>query len=124
MTRLSTQTRVECAALAVANVGAGMYVAGDDMVLDAGGFSLAFGLALILLALPAGVAATLGTRSRFSDEGTFLNAMAWVFVTVMSVQAHHENTAAYGLALVLLAGTLATFALWWGFARQEVSVVS
>jgi len=124
MTRLSAQTRASCAALAIANVGAGMYVIDDDQVLDAGHSSLIFGLALILLALPAGVAATLGTRSRWSDEGTFVNAVAWVFVTVLSAQAHHEDLAAYGVALILFAGTLATLALWWGFTRQEVGVVS
>lgn len=119
--RLTVQNRVSATALAVANVGAGVYVGSDDAVLAAGGWSWVFGLVMILLALPAGIAAVLGNRSRFLDEGLFVNGIAWVFTTALFLQAHAGSLASGGLATILLAATLATFSLWLGFSRQEAA---
>lgn len=121
MERLTLQNRVASVSLTVANVGAGVYVGADDAVLGAGGWSWVFGVAMILLALPAGIAATTGDRTRFSDEGVFINGIFWVFTTVLFLQAHYGSLASAGLATILFAGTLATFSLWLGYSRQEAA---
>lgn len=119
--RLTLQNRVSATALAMANVGAGVYVGSDDAVLEAGGWSWVFGIVMILLALPAGAAAVSGNRTRFSHEGLFINGIAWVFTTALFLQAHYGSLASAGLATVLLAATLATFSLWLGLSRQEAA---
>lgn len=115
---LSVSTRVSAAALVVANIGAGMFVgANPDVLNDQLGW--AFGLVLIVLAAPAAVTATLGEHTRFLDEGVFASGVAWVLVTALFVQALPFTLAWVGLSLVLVAATIATFALWLGLSRQE-----
>lgn len=118
MAIVTARDRVASAALVIANAGAAMYVLDDPDLFISSTPTFVLGLALILLALPALLAAALGRIGKLADEGIFVNGVLWTLVTALFIQAQATNLARWGIALVFVAATVATFALWVGIHRR------
>lgn len=120
MTTVTARDRVASAALVIANAGAAVYVLDDPDLFISATPTFVLGLALILLALPALLAAAFGRIGRLAVEGLFVNGVLWALVTVLFAQAQATSAAAWGVVLVFVAATVAVFALWVGIHRREV----
>lgn len=120
--KVGEPNRVSSAALAIANVGSGIYIFSEPAYIGADAFVTAMAVIGILLAIPPLIAAVLGWVGPFADEGLFVNGIYWVFITALFALANHASGwAAWGITLVLTAATLAAFSLWLGMRREGLA---
>ena len=118
--KVGQPNRVSCTALAIANVGSGVYIFSEPAYIGAQVFVTTLAAIGILLAIPPLVGAIVGWVGPFADEGLFVNGIYWGFITALFALAHNDPWE-WGLSLILLGGTLASFGLWLGMRREGVS---
>jgi hypothetical protein len=111
--------RVSFAALGIANVGSGIYIASEPAYIGADVFVTTLAVLGVLLALPPLIAAVTGWTTPLADEGLFVNGIYWAFITALFALAHNDPWE-WGLALILLGGTIASFSMWLGVRRMGV----
>lgn len=117
---VDVRDRVSFAALGLANVGAGVYIASEPAYIGRDGFVTVLAVVGILLALPPLIAALAGWMGRLADEGLFVNGIYWAFITALFALARHDAWD-WGLSLILGAATIASFGLWLSVHQREGS---
>ena len=117
---MDVRDRVSFAALGVANVGAGVYIASEPAYIGADTFVTVLAIIGILLAIPPLIATVTGYTNALADEGLFVNGIYWAFITALFALARNDAWE-WGLALILAGGTIASFALWLGYRRSGVA---
>lgn len=117
---MDARDRVSFAALAVANVGAGVYIASEPAYIGADAFVTVLAIAGIFLALPPAIAAITGWAGGLADEGLFANGIYWTFITALFALARQDPWD-WGLCLILGGATIASFGLWLGVRRRGVA---
>lgn len=112
MRTITGADRVSIGALAVANVGVGIFLISVGLLPTIPVVHVVVGVVAVLLAFPAAVATITGRLTGWADEGVLVNVAVMTFTTgeVLSLPAAMGQKV--GLAILLVALTLATMAVY------------
>lgn len=110
MKRIGSVDRTALGALALADIGAGIYIMSSHYATT---LHVLVGVISILLAFPAGAAAFSGRLVRYSDEGVLVN-VGVMFFTVLTLAFTPAPNAGrvVGMTIVLSAAAIATIGLY------------
>ena len=115
MRTITPTDRLAIAALAVADVGIGVFLVGVGTlpgIGDGGWLHVVAGVLALLLSLPALVSSASGRLPALADEGVLVNVGLMLFATLEVVFLPAAAAQKVGLALLLLAATGATVGLY------------
>lgn len=112
MRRLQPIDRVALVALAVADVGVGVFLIAVGTLPGIPVVHTVVGVVSILLALPAAVSALTGRLPSLSDEGMLVNVGVMTFMTAEVITLPADLGQKVGLALLLAAAAMATIGLY------------
>lgn len=110
MRRILGVDRVSIGALALADLGVGLYLIGTGEV--ATWINTLAGVLGILLAMPAAVAAISGRLPSLADEGVLVNIGVWVFITCYVAFLTGPPLRVLGFFILLVAATAATTGMY------------
>lgn len=109
---ISGVDRAAIAALAIADVGVGVFLVAVGSLPGFLWVHTLVGVVSLLLSLPAAVAAISGRLPGLSDEGVLVNVAVMVFVTLEVVFLPAELGQKVGLAIFVFAAATATAGLY------------
>lgn len=112
MRRITATDRVAVGALAVADVGVGVFLIGVGLLPGLPVWHVVVGVVALLLALPAITATVMGALPRLADEGVLVNVAVMTFMTLEVAFLPAAAAQKLGLAILVLAATVATVGLY------------
>lgn len=114
MRRITATDRLATAALAVADVGIGVFLVGVGLLpgITWGAVHVTVGLVALVLALPAIAATVSGRLPSLADEGVLVNVGLMTFTALEVAFLPAAAAQKLGLAILVLAATVATAGLY------------